>query len=123
MRRHPLRRMRDPKRVVFATLVTFVVIAMKDAPVSAAQGEAAFKYPLLVLEGRLANTLVFDRCEYISGMTCRITLKRNATLPSRVFFSEYGKSEKQLGRKLRLIYPNLKPGESGRATFRLQSST
>jgi hypothetical protein len=91
--------------------------------VSASQATDAFKYPRLVLNGRLSDTFLFDQCEYISGMTCRITLKAGRTLPSQVFFTEFDGAGKQVKRKVRLVYPNLKPGESGRATFRLRSGT
>ena len=82
-----------------------------------------FQSPRLVLEGRLADTFSFGRCEYISGMTCRVTLKRGATLPSQVYSAEYDNSGTQVSPRVRLIYPNLKPGESGYATFRLRSGT
>jgi hypothetical protein len=102
-----------------------VVVSFPARPIAFGEGKQAnegFEYPRLVLHGKLATTLVIDHCEYISGMTCRIRLKETAALPSRVFFTEYDSAGKQVGRKVRLIYPKLNPGESGKATFRLRSS-
>jgi len=63
----------------------------------------------LIITGRLIDTLEFSKCDAISGMTCRVTLKKGVQFPSRVFMQP-------LGKKRRLIYPELKAGE-GRCTF------
>jgi hypothetical protein len=81
-----------------------------------------FSYPKLVLEDKLARTFTVDGCEYISGMTCRISYNGKEPLPSEVFFIELDQAGKTLGPKIRLIYPKLKPGESGKATFRIRSN-
>ena len=82
-----------------------------------------FQYPELVLQGRLAMIFKIDRCEYISGMTCRIRYNGKAPLPSEVFFVEIDAEGKTQRSRVRLIYPRLQSGESGKATFRLRSSS
>jgi hypothetical protein len=82
-----------------------------------------FQYPELVLQDRLATIFTIDRCEYISGLTCRIRYNGKAPLPSEVFFVEVDAEEKAPRSRVRLIYPRLKSGESGKATFRLRSSS
>jgi hypothetical protein len=74
----------------------------------------------LILEGRLIDTFEFSRCDAISGMTCHITLKDGARLPSRVFVQALDSRDKPLGKRLLLIYPELKPKEGGWATFPLR---
>ena len=55
-------------------------------------------------------------------MTCRVTFNGHAPLPTRVYFTEYDEKGRPLGKRTRLIYPNLKPGEKGYATFFLRGS-
>ena len=71
----------------------------------------------LILKGRLADTLEFSQCEAISGMTCRITLKDGAQLPSRIYVQPLDSQNHPLGKRLLLPYPELKPRESGRTSF------
>jgi hypothetical protein len=71
----------------------------------------------LVLSGRLIDTFEFSKCEAISGMTCHIALKNGAQLPSRVFMQGLDSQNRTLGEKRLLVYPELKAGEGGRATF------
>lgn len=71
----------------------------------------------LILKGRLADTLEFSQCEGISGMTCRITLKDGAQLPSRIFIQPLDSQNRPLGKRLLLPYPQLKPKESARTSF------
>jgi hypothetical protein len=71
----------------------------------------------LILTGRLIDTFEFSQCDAISGMTCRITLKDGAQLPSRVFVQALDSRNRTLGKRLLLPYPNLKPKESGRTSF------
>jgi hypothetical protein len=71
----------------------------------------------LILEGQLIDTFDFSKCEGISGMTCQITLKDGARLPSRVFVQPLDSHDKPLGKRLLLIYPELKAKEVGRASF------
>src|SRR3977135_1908378 len=71
----------------------------------------------LIIEGQLIDTFDFSKCEGISGMTCHITLKEGARLPSRVFVQPLDSQDKPLGKRLLLIYPELKAKEVGRATF------
>ena len=53
-------------------------------------------------------------------MTCKITYNGKSPLPSEVFFTEVD-SDGHAGKKTRLIYPNLKAGERGAATFRIHA--
>jgi hypothetical protein len=85
--------------------------------------ESAFRYPSIDLQGQLAEIFSVTDCEYISGLTCRIHYNGKAPLPSDVFFVAYDAGGKPDGAKVRLIYPRLEPGESGRATFRIRSSS
>ena len=72
----------------------------------------------LILKGQLIETLEFSRCIAISGMTCHITLKGKARLPSRIFVQPLDSQNRPLGtRQLLLIYPELKSGGRGWATF------
>ncbi|HET6842431.1 MAG TPA: hypothetical protein VFK06_12225 [Candidatus Angelobacter sp.] len=75
--------------------------------------------PPIVLKGKLADLLQISDCRAISGMTCRISFTENAVLPSRVFLQEIDEANHQAGHKRPLIYSDLKPGESGWATFRV----
>lgn len=71
----------------------------------------------LILKGRLIDTFEFSQCEAVSGMTCHITLKDGAQLPSRVFVQALDARNRPLGKRLLLPYPELKPKESGRTSF------
>jgi hypothetical protein len=71
----------------------------------------------LILKGRLIDTFEFSQCEAISGMTCHITLKDRAQLPSRVFVQALDARNRPLGKRLLLPYPELKPKESGHTSF------
>ena len=71
----------------------------------------------LILEGRLIDTFEFSQCTNISGMTCHITLKVGARLPSRVFVQALDSQDKPLGKKHLLPYPELKPSERGWTSF------
>jgi hypothetical protein len=92
-------------------------VAQTQAPDARATG-----LPSMELEPRLAAIFAVTRCEFMSGMTCRITYNGKSPLPSEVYFTEYDESGKALGQRTRLIYPKLEKGESGRATFRLRAS-
>jgi len=78
--------------------------------------------PVIELEPKLSRIFKVRRCEFISGMTCHITYNGKMPLPSEVFFVEYDAQGKRLGKKTRLIYPKLKKGETGYATFFLRSA-
>jgi hypothetical protein len=82
-----------------------------------------FTYPRFELEGKLAKIFTVTDCEYISGMTCRIHYNGVLPLPSQVFFTEFDERGHKAGARVRLIYPKLAPGETGRATFRLRASS
>jgi hypothetical protein len=79
-----------------------------------------FQVPKFELKGKLAKIFDIKDCEYISGITCRIHYNGVLPLPSRVFFTELDENGHP-GPRVRLIYPELKPGETGRATFRIHS--
>src|SRR5436309_14997402 len=110
--------------VTCACIITLVSLALAEqTAVEQPQtpDEKAWEMPRIALEPRLAEICAVSRCEWISGMTCRITYNGRRPLPSEVFFTEFDARHKQLGPKTRLIYPKLKKGESGMATFFLQS--
>lgn len=79
--------------------------------------------PKLSLEGDLSKifTIPTSKCQAISGLTCRITYNGRLPLPSEIFFEEMSADGKKLGKPIRLIYPHLKKGETGVATFRTSS--
>jgi hypothetical protein len=87
--------------------------------------EAGFRYPTLELLGQLKDIFAVGKCEYISGMTCKIKYTGSHPLPSRVYFVEFDEAGKLAGAEVRLLYPRLEPGETGAATFstRLSSPT
>ncbi len=78
--------------------------------------------PKFELKGKLAKSFEITDCEYISGITCRIHFNGVFPLPSQVFFTEFDERGKQAGVRVRLIYPQLRPCETGRATFRVRLS-
>jgi hypothetical protein len=82
----------------------------------------AFQPPKFELEGNLAKIFTVTHCEYISGLTCRIHYNGKLPLPSEVFFTEFDDRGKKAGPRVRLIYPELKRGETGMATFRIRLS-
>jgi hypothetical protein len=71
----------------------------------------------LIITGQLIDTFEFSQCDAISGMRCHIVLKKGAELPSRVFIQPLDSQNQPLGKRRRLIYPELKAGEGGWATF------
>ena len=87
------------------------------------QGKAdtvGFQVPKFELKGELSKIFDLKDCEYISGITCRIHYNGVFPLPSRVFFTELDEHGHP-GPRVRLIYPRLESGETGRATFRIHS--
>ncbi len=86
-----------------------------------ADTEDAFRIPRFELTGKLAKGFSVTDCEYISGLTCRVRFNGAIPLPSEIFFTEFDDQGKQAGARVRLIYPELKPGETGRATFRIRT--
>lgn len=88
-----------------------------------ADATKAFRLPKFELHGNLVKIFTVTRCEYISGLTCRIHYNGKLPLPSEVFFTEFDDHCKQAGPGVRLIYPELKRGETGVATFRIRLST
>src|SRR5690348_16717994 len=80
---------------------------------------SGLEMPHLFLVGRLGRTIAVESCERISGLTCRIRLLPGQTLPSRMYSTELAADGSALGPKTRVIFPNLRPGERGRATLRL----
>lgn len=89
----------------------------KQANSVATQG---FRLPKFELAGKLSKIFDISRCEYISGLTCRIHYNGRLPLPSEVFFTEFDENGKKAGPRVRLIYPKLKVGETGVATFRIR---
>ncbi len=78
--------------------------------------------PVMKLKGDLQKIFDITDCHAISGLTCRITYNGKLPLPSEVFFIELDKNGNIVGEKTRLIYPKLKAGETGYATFRFKSA-
>lgn len=76
--------------------------------------------PKFELKGNLVKIFKITDCEYISGITCKIEYNGALPLPSQVFFTEFDDQGRLAGRRVRLIYPRLEPGETGRATFRIR---
>ena len=81
-----------------------------------------FHTPKIELRGKLSQIFTVTGCEYISGLTCRIHYNGALPLPSEVFFTEFDERGRQAGPQVRLIYPELKRGETGAATLRIRSS-
>jgi hypothetical protein len=74
----------------------------------------------IVIQASLAQAIEIWDCKAVSGMTCRIGLRSDAkALPSEIFIGYFGPNGQKIGTTKRLIYPNLKRGEKGWATFNL----
>ena len=79
--------------------------------------------PVMKLTGDLEKIFSITDCHAISGLTCKISYNGKLPLPSEVFFIELDKDGNVVGKKTRLIYPELKPRETGYATFRINSAS
>jgi hypothetical protein len=79
--------------------------------------------PVMKLTGDLQKIFNITDCHAISGLTCRISYNGKLPLPSEVFFIELDKAGNVVGKRTRLIYPKLKRGESGYATFRVNGTS
>jgi hypothetical protein len=77
--------------------------------------------PCLELRAPLSEIFTISHCEAVSGLTCRIRYNGKRPLPSEVFFYGLDAKGKTACRPIRLIYPRLKPGEVGSATFFLNA--
>ncbi len=84
---------------------------------------AQFESPGIKLDPALARIFSVDRCQWISGLTCKITYNGKGPLPSRVFFTEFDAQGRAVGPRVTLIYPHLNPSERGAATFRITSAS
>jgi len=107
-------------RSAAALLLGFAMCAAQgssgDGTVIIKQG-GPFHFPELELVGRLGRTLALSKCEAISGITCVIALKAGEELPSKVFISDVDSQGHESSNRIRMIYPQLKAGEQGRATI------
>lgn len=103
---------------VFVSLACFGVPALAD---DACDG-SPLPCPVFVLKDKLQGIFAISHCQFISGLTCKVTYNGKAPLPSEVFFTEFDAEGHRAGKRVRLIYPHLNPGERGAATFRLRSS-
>jgi hypothetical protein len=118
-------KMINKRHLFFAILLVIVSVSLAFASqdevvqLEAKDKNSPFTFPILELKGRVAEIFTFYDAEYISGMTCRIKYNGIKPLPSNVFFSEYDNESKEISHKVKLIYPELKAGESGYATFRI----
>ena len=81
---------------------------------------SGFACPTFVLNDKLQDIFIISHCQFISGLTCKVTYNGKAPLPSEVFFTEFDAKGQLMGKKTRLIYPHLNPGERGTATFMLR---
>src|SRR5579859_1457577 len=77
--------------------------------------------PVFTLKGQLQDIFVISHCQFISGLTCKITYNGKSPLPSEVFFTD-SDSEGHVSKKTRFIYPHLNAGERGTATFRYKTA-
>ena len=117
--------MRNKRRIFFTILLFIFSISLVFASqnevfqLEAKDINSPFTYPILELKGRVAEIFTFYDAEYFSGLTCRIKYNGMKPLPSNVYFSEYDSETKEISHKIKLIYPELKAGESGYATFRI----
>jgi hypothetical protein len=84
-----------------------------------ATGRGGWCVPHMRLNGDLSKIFTINDCAAISGLTCRIKYNGKMPLPSEVFFIEFDRYGKALGKATRLIYPRLRSGKSGVATFRI----
>jgi len=91
--------------------------AQSSATVKTKRIETCEQCWTLILKGRLTDTFEFSQCTNISGMTCHITLKAGAQLPSRVIVQALDSHDKPLGKRHLLPYPELKPSEGGWTSF------
>jgi hypothetical protein len=111
-------------RTVFALLPS--CLSVVGSVSQRAQNETSndgFPLPKFELAGKLAQSFEITDCEYISGLTCRIHYNGTFPLPAQIFFTEFDERWQQAGGKVRLNYPHLRAGETGRATFRIRLSS
>jgi hypothetical protein len=110
----------SPMVLSFVVLSLTIVVSSSNSVAGTQRAASEDGLPTIVLAGKLATIFTVDRCEFISGMTCRVTYNGKGPLPSRVFFTELDEKGKSGGPRIRLLYPRLGPGESGKATFRIR---
>jgi hypothetical protein len=102
-------------------LVSIVALAAGWTQKAAEQKPCeGFCIPSFELKGNLAKIFSISGCEFISGLTCRIHYNGHLPLPSGVYFTEFDERGKPAGGRVRLIYPEMKKGETGIATFRVR---
>jgi len=105
-------------RCFLISLASFSLLAhAEDNATVVTLPKTPFHMPDLVLSGRLADTLSVSDCELISLFTCKISIKQGQVMPSRIYFMEIAQNGGAASQKIQLIYPRLKPGQSGKATF------
>lgn len=109
------------QRYPYAVVVVLMMASQLPSQVqrTITPDERCLACPSIILTGNLAKWMEIAECKAISGMTCRIWFKRGGTLPSRIFVQESDSQGRPTGKKRALIYPNLKTGEKGWATFHL----
>lgn len=109
-------------RYLLLAVSMFWLGTVSSMPGQQAEGhnDHAFRVPKIELREKLAKIFSVSDCKYISGLTCRIRYNGTAPLPSEVFFTEFDDQGRKAGSRTRLIYPKLKAGERGYATFRIR---
>lgn len=105
--------MKNTTLILFIIFTFQIASAQIDSIQTCEQDTSSWTYPTFKLKGRLAEIFTISDCKWISGLTCRIKYKGKYPLPSEVFFIEYDKKGKKLGRRTRFICPHLKSGERG----------
>ena len=106
-----------PRSAATALIFVALVLSVPTHTQAGCSTPAGLAIPCVELEPALKEIFTISQCERISGLTCRITYDGKKPLPREVFFSDLDANGRQLCKTSRLIYPSLKPGESGRVTF------
>lgn len=75
--------------------------------------------PEIKLDAQLAKifSMPSAKCHTISGLTCKVNYNGSMPLPSEVFFVELDAKGNTISKPVRLIYPQLRKGETGAATL------
>lgn len=73
-----------------------------------------------MIQASLAQAIEIWDCKAVAGMTCRIGLRSDAKgLPSQIFIQAFDQNGKELGVPVPLVYPILRRGQQGLATFNI----
>jgi hypothetical protein len=107
-----------PRHAAALALVVVVFVGFHPGlPQARCSAHNGLSIPCLELQPALSEIFVIDDCEPTPGLSCRIQYNGKKPLPGEVFFYDMDSSGRQPCKPTRLIYPQLKPGQTGRATF------